>query len=605
MAKKPIKTNSRNKQSKISGWDHVTRFPLAYLIFFVIAFLIYGQTLQFFLGKFDEDLLILGNLDFLKDLSNIKTAFIKDAFLSDKGASFYRPLQTVSYMIDAQFFFVRGSVFYFTNILIHAAACSALFYLLSMLGNNRKAAFILTFLFLASPLFVHAIAWAPSRGDLLIGLTGILSMIFFIKMTTTRQYKYSLFTFIAFTAAMFSKETAILIPFVIILYCLYIPKKQNLPLPLILITLGGFLLTILLYFFLRSHVVKFSSPAAEFGLIPFIHNLRTFPEYMAKFLIPVYLSPMSGFTVTNTVLGLFLFAILIVIAFRFSSRPYTKVLFGISWFLVFSIPGVMYSHTIGSAAYDYLEHRSYLPMAGIILVFFFIYNDISEGKLKDQLAHYTMLFAVILGIYSFFYTKNYENPMIFYNHTIVSNPASAMALNNRGLIKAEIKDPQGAIADYDKALAIKHDFAKAWVNKGITLMELNDNAGAILQFDTAIKYEPDLFQAHFNKAIAKSNLGFYDEAIREYTISIKLYPSFVPGYMARGLTYFRLNDYSAAENDYSTAIKLDDKNASAYLNRGKSRFNGTEKKGACADWQKASDLGDSEARDLLFKVCKQ
>ncbi|MCX6305131.1 MAG: tetratricopeptide repeat protein [Bacteroidetes bacterium] len=604
MAKQPAQ-KIRQKKQPVSGiWDRVTRIPLVYLIFFILAFLIYGQVLQFYLGKFDEDLLILGNLNLLKDLANLKMAFTRDAFLSQKGVEFYRPLQTVTYMIDAQFFHVRGSVFYFTNIFIHAATCSALFYLLTLFGNNRKAAFIFTLLFLASPLFVHAIAWAPSRGDLLIGFTGILSLIFFIKMVATHDYKFGAYMLLAFLAAMFSKETAIFIPLLILLYYLFLEKNKKLPLPAMLFILGGFLLVIALYFFLRFQVVKLSAPAAEFGLVPFFHNLRTLPEYIAKFFIPLYLSPMSGFTILNTVMGLLLFAGLVFFLIRFTPKPYTNGLFGLAWFLVFAIPGVMYSHKLGSAAYDYLEHRSYLPMAGIIMLIFFIYGGIPEGKMKNHVAGYTLLLAAALGIYAFVYTGNYENPMVFYNHTISSNPASAMALSNRGLIRADLKDFQGAIADYDKALTLKHDYAQVYVNKGVSLAALNDKPGAIAQYDTAISYDPVLFQAHYNKANTKTELGLFDEALKEYDISIKLFPAYVPGYAARGITYYRLQNFAAAEKDFSSAISLDDKNAPAYMNRGKIRFNNHDSKGACADWLIASDLGNSDARDLLARYCK-
>jgi Flp pilus assembly protein TadD len=604
MAKLPPKKQKPKQQLSSGVWDQITRIPLVYLVFFVLAFLIYGQVLKFYLGKFDEDLVILGNLKTLKDLSNLRLAFVRDAFLSDKGVSFYRPIQTVSYMFDAQFFQSRGSVFYFTNLLIHSATCSALFYLLSMFGNSRKTAFGFTLLYLASPLFVHAIAWAPSRGDLLIGLFGILSLVFFIKMVATRDYKFAIFAWLAFAVAMFSKETAVLLPFLIALYYFIFEKNKNSTYPAVLIAFGGFLLIILSYFFLRAQVVKLSSPAAEFGLVPLMHNLRTLPEYFTKFFIPVKLSPMSGFSVLNTVLGLVLFACLMVYALQFASKPYLKELFGLTWFLILAIPGVMYSHKFGSAAYDYLEHRSYLPMAGIIMMLFFIYLDIPEGKIKNRVSDYTILLAVVLGIYSFFYTRNYENPMVFYDHTISSNPASAMALSNRGLIRADLKDYQGAIEDYDKAVMLKKDYAQAYVNKGVSLAAMKDNAGAIAQYDSAIKYEPGLFQAHLNKANAKYATGLFTDAITEYTLSIKLYPTSALGYNARGMTYFQLGNYNAATKDFSTAIKIDSLNAVAYTNRGKSKFNDNDKKGACADWHTAVGLENSEARDLLDRYCK-
>ncbi|MEI6681687.1 MAG: tetratricopeptide repeat protein [Bacteroidota bacterium] len=604
MAKSQTKKNKTVKKTEPVWWNRITGAPYVYFLFFVAAFVIYGQVLGFYIGKFDEDLLISGNLGILKDFANLKMAFTRDAFLSFMGVGFYRPLQTVTFMIDAHFFHDRGSIFYLTNMLLHAATCSALFWLLTLLGNSRKSSFVFTLLYLTTPLFVHAIAWAPSRGDLLIGLTGILSVSFFISMVNTGRYKYGAFTLLAFLAAMFSKETAVLIPLLMAIWYFLAGKKGKLPIPALVMLIVGFLLIYAAYFFLRAQVVKIPTSAAEFGIGPFFHNIRTLPEYMAKFLIPLYLSPMSGFTVTNTLLGLTLFAILAFLAFRFSRGVNKMQLFGISWFLLFATPGVMYSHLLGGAAYEYLEHRAYLPMAGIIIVVVFLFNSLPAGKIQNLSLASALLMSLVLGTYSFIYAGNYENPMVFYDYTIKSNPASAMALSNRGLIRADFKDYQGAVADYEKAISIKPDYSKAYVNKGVSLAAQNDNAGAIEQYDLAIKFEPDLFQAHFNKANSETGLKQYDDAVLEYTRAIRIMPQYVPAYTARASAYYSQKNLAAADTDFTTAIRLDPKNGMALLNRGKVRYNGTDKAAACADWRAAAELGNSEARDLLGNYCK-
>ncbi len=604
MVKTPPLKKKPAKKAESAWWNRITGAPFVYVLFFVFAFVIYGQVLGFYIGKFDEDLLISGNLSILKDFNNLKMAFTRDAFLSFLGVGFYRPLQTVTFMIDAHFFHERGSIFYLTNMLLHAATCSALFYLLALLGNSRKSSFVFTLLYLAAPLFVHAIAWAPSRGDLLIGLTGILSVAFFIKMVNSGQYRYGVYTLLAFLAAMFSKETALFIPLLITVWYFLGEKKKKLPIPGIILLIVGFLLIYAAYFFLRAQVVKIPSTAAEFGIGPFFHNIRTLPEYMAKFLIPLYLSPMADFTLTNTIMGLILFALFALLAFRYSRGVSKMEIFGITWFLVFAAPGVMYSHLLGSAAYDYLEHRAYLPMAGIVIFLIFLVNSLPEGKVQNRFLAAVLLVSLALGTYSFFYTGNYENPIVFYDYTIKSNPGSAMALSNRGLIRADFKDYQGAVADYDKAIAIKPDYSKAYVNKGISLAALHDEAGAIEQYDLAIRYEPRLFQAHFNKGNAESVLKRYAEALQEYDTAIQIMPGYVNTYTARASTYYNLSNFAAADRDFTTAIRLDPKNNMAFLNRGKVRYNVNDKAAACADWRIAAGLGSSEARDLLGNYCK-
>ena len=605
MAKKHIAAKTKKKagvEKPATTW--YTRPPVVYLLFCLLIFLIYGKVLGSYLGKFDEDILILGNLTMLKNLSNIPLAFTNDVFFSANHVSFYRPVQTLSYMIDAQFFFGRGSVFYFTNMLLHAAACSTLFYLLTLMGKDRKAALVFTLLFLATPLFVHAIAWAPSRGDLLIGLCGLLTLTFFIKLLDTRSYKYGVLMLAAFFVAMFSKETAIVIPLLIALYYLMVRKEQKLPLPFLVFFASGLLLIMASYLLVRSQVIRTPLSAGGVGGAALLHNLPVLPEYVAKFFIPVALAPMPAFTMVNTLTGLLLLAGLAGGYLWFSPKPGFRVLYGFVWFLLFALPGLMYSHTLGSAAYDYLEHRAYLPMAGIIMALFFIYSDIPAGNVKNRVVLSVATLACILGVYSFVYAGNYENPMVFYNHTVAANPASALALNNRGLIRAENRDFRGAVGDYDLAITVKHDYAQAFVNKGIALAALGDRPGAVVQYKAAIAIDPVLFQAHFNLANVQYESGGYADAVRGYTTALALNPGYLPGFVARASSYVKMNHYAEAELDFTRALQLDGGNATVLLNRGKVRYLGNNKKGACDDWAAAAGLGNADAGKLLSDYCK-
>ncbi len=222
-----VHKQNKRKVDKLSSLERMTGSYLAWPIFLIFTFLIYGQLLGFYLGKFDEDLLVLGNLGLLGDFANIKMAFLRDAFLSKQGATFYRPLQTLTFMVDAHFFFKQGSVFYFTNILIHGLTGCALFYLLGQLRkNSNAAAFFLTLLFLAAPLFVHAVAWAPSRGDLLIGLFGVLTMIFFLRFIRSGNWLFGALTALMFALALFSKETAIVLPVIMVIFY-FMPEQER------------------------------------------------------------------------------------------------------------------------------------------------------------------------------------------------------------------------------------------------------------------------------------------------------------------------------------------------------------------------------------------
>ncbi len=599
-----MKNQTKAKKPVAGLWDRVTRTPLVYLLFFVLAFLIYGQAMQFFLGKLDEDLLIIRQIDYLKNLHNLPEAVMKDPYLNAKGSAFYRPLQTVSYMIDSQFFMNRGSVFFVTNILLHAAVCSLFFYLLTLLHDDRKPAFLVTLLFLVSPLFVQAIVWAPSRGDLLSALTGLGAVIFFARLCDSGKWAYGLLSVLVYFLALLSKETSLILLPVLALFWLWFVKAKQKPYLPALLAFGGYLSATAAYFGIRSIVVDLPVPASEFGIVPLLHNLRTIPEFLAKFCIPVHLSPMPGFTLINTLVGLMVMALLIGLMVRYAAKPFWPVLFGPAWFLGFALPGLMYRHPMGNAAYDYLEHRAYLPMLGIMILLFFIYSRLPGEKNKQRFTRISLGLTLILGIWSFVYAGNYKTPESFYNLAVRTNPHSAVAFHNRGCYWSNMEEHSQAVADFDRALALKPDYSLAYLNKGISLYALNDRVGAMAQYDSAIRLEPGLFQAHYYRAGVLYEFGRYQDAIRESDVADGLNHGFTPVMLIRGLSNYKLGDFRQADKDFSRCIQSDANDGAAYLNRGLARFGAKDSTGACADWTKALQLGKEEARPLLEQHCR-
>jgi tetratricopeptide (TPR) repeat protein len=85
-------------------------------------------------------------------------------------------------------------------------------------------------------------------------------------------------------------------------------------------------------------------------------------------------------------------------------------------------------------------------------------------------------------------------------------------------------DNQGAIADYDKAIKIKPNYANAYNNRGSAKYNLGDKKGAIADYNQAIKIKPDYAKAYHNRAIAKSDLGDNKGASADYDKAMKIEP---------------------------------------------------------------------------------
>jgi len=78
-----------------------------------------------------------------------------------------------------------------------------------------------------------------------------------------------------------------------------------------------------------------------------------------------------------------------------------------------------------------------------------------------------------------------------------------LAYNNRGNAKTKLKDNQGAIADYTKAIELNSKYALAYTNRGTAKGIIGDKEGAIADYKKAAQLnDPDAKQWLSNKGLS-------------------------------------------------------------------------------------------------------
>ena len=66
-----------------------------------------------------------------------------------------------------------------------------------------------------------------------------------------------------------------------------------------------------------------------------------------------------------------------------------------------------------------------------------------------------------------------------------------MAFNDLGEAHSKMHDVDAAIRDYDRAIALKPDFAEAYCNRAYARVMTHDLGAAIRDYDRAIALKPD------------------------------------------------------------------------------------------------------------------
>src|ERR671938_543421 len=88
----------------------------------------------------------------------------------------------------------------------------------------------------------------------------------------------------------------------------------------------------------------------------------------------------------------------------------------------------------------------------------------------------------------------------------------------------------GAVAAQEKEPQTAQDY----VNRGLARGEKRDFNGAIADFNTAIALNPNYYQAYFGRGLTRSRKGDLDGAISDFSIAISLNPNYAEAYNSRG-----------------------------------------------------------------------
>ncbi len=152
--------------------------------------------------------------------------------------------------------------------------------------------------------------------------------------------------------------------------------------------------------------------------------------------------------------------------------------------------------------------------------------------------------------------------------SIEITPGNAAAFCNRGSARQLLADFDGALADFDRAVAADEDFAEAHLSRGMLLRRLGKYQAALSSLDRAIRILPALAAAHFHRGIVLRELNRQTEALQSYDRAISLRPDHVEAYVNRGNVYRDLQRWDLALEDFDKAWSIDGRCAEALCHRG-------------------------------------
>ncbi|MCX6865021.1 MAG: tetratricopeptide repeat protein, partial [Verrucomicrobia bacterium] len=189
-----------------------------------------------------------------------------------------------------------------------------------------------------------------------------------------------------------------------------------------------------------------------------------------------------------------------------------------------------------------------------------------------------------------------EGAIADFDKTIALDPQNAEAYNQRALSYNEQRRRERAIQDFDQAIGMNPAMAIYRYNRASAWNALNQPDKAMADYEKAIELDPKSAKSHNNLGFLLDTRGEHDQAITHYTKAIELLPKFVIYYNNRGNALLSKGDFGKAMADFDKAIELDPQYSKAYRNRAGAWLVQGEFEKAIADSTRSIELDPQEAR---------
>ena len=161
---------------------------------------------------------------------------------------------------------------------------------------------------------------------------------------------------------------------------------------------------------------------------------------------------------------------------------------------------------------------------------------------------------------------DYEAAIIEYNKAIAIKQDFAEAWTNKGFAQGQLGRHLDKFSSCDRATNVAPDFAEAWNCKGLARFDLNQYELALKEYEQAIDVDERFYRAWYNKGEALIELGLYEEAIAATRKVLTIKPDYFLAWTQICRAFVELQQYQAAKincqqsldikSDYPPTIEL-------------------------------------------------
>jgi len=520
----------------------------------------------------DNQMLLLGDTRIQTATApNVALIFQHTYWWPNGESGLYRPLTTLSYLLN---YAVLGNGaspagYHWINFFLHAANVFLAFALLLRLASLRMAFFV-ALLWAAHPVLTESVTNIVGRADLLAGFAVLSGFLLYLKSTeTTGWRRAAALAGLAVSTAIgvFSKESAVVLPAIIVIYELACAQQWRKMWP-------GFLATLVpigLMLWQRAVVLSSSLPAEY----PFVDN----PIAGAGF----WIGRLTAIKVLARYLLLAFWPIKLSSDYSYSQIPLVRGSLEdwVCWLTVavaVALTAILWKRSrlafflVGFAFLNLLPASNLLFPIGTIMAERFLYLPVlgllgAAVLAFDAVAGRTAFWICVTAIASGFAIRTWMRNLDWTDNktmAIATVQTSPDSFKSHQLLAATLQDIDRAVAEADRSVAILAPLADDLNSPGpwnLAASTHRAKGDTLAGDDARAQYEEAAKLALRSIAIDAASRAAYD---RRHGIKSPVPPSAADGYRTLASAYLHLSQAPPALEAAVKAQAIDPSNSGVY-----------------------------------------
>ncbi len=474
--------------------------------------------------------------------------------------SFVQPLYV---FISYKLFGVNAAMFHLTGVVLHLFITLTVFGVFVFFGPPL-AAFFGAALFAVHPLMSEPVVWISANSYLLYSFFFVLSFLSYLIFRKYNKSHWYIVSLISFVLSLCSSDKSY---FLFLIFPLYEATHGNLRNTLKAIV-PYMILGMIFFVYGILHIgPRLNALQPELiGAVPWDNPLVQIPfalsSYLKLFLFPARLTLFHTEYFTDTALtalyfimtGLFLG--IIYITFRKNKTLFFWLLF----FVIALLPTLSPFHISNLVA----ERYAYLPAVGLFFTAGFVFRYLVGNK---KITFYAwIIFVVILvslSLRTVIRVRDWQNERTLGLNDRNNPKSSATKFENLGNAYLQEGNLPLAVAEFQKAIELRPDYADLYNNLGFAFAHMNRFNDASVAYQKALKLNPKLWQAYDNIAAIYAAQKKYDNATSNLKKATLLAPDNNELIIHLGIVYLMSGDKKQAKEQFSKALLFDPKNEEA------------------------------------------